>query len=561
CPTRSRRSWPPSPATRAASATTPSWWPSCCGGAWPRPARRSASPTPRAFAACGSPDRRTPPAARSAAAVAGAGLPVLDRAPLAHGPQRQHRHHRDACGPDDGAGQAGGPGGEPAVAVALQVDERPADQAAAQAADEDGRERQDAGRQGGHGGRRVVVAGRALGAGGAVGGGLGHGAAIVGVAAPARELDGRPSRAHRCQTGPMREWLVGGGLILGRDGLLLVRNRRRNGDHDWSPPGGVIDEGESLLDGLTREVREETGVVVTRWRGPVYRVEVLDPDLRWHLRVGAHEAAEYGGEVLVDDPDGIVVESAYVDPAACADPLAGCHPWVVVPLGAWLAARWQEPRTFRYLVRGVDASQAVVTRRCRCPPVAVARSCTSTWTPSSSRSSCCAGPGCGAGRSSSAAPATGASSPPPATRPAPTACTRPCPPPGPAGSARTPSSSPATTRTTPPSAGGSWRCSAPTRRWSSRSASTRRSWTSPGPVGSTATASGSPGPSGPRCSSARGCTARWAWRPPSSWPSWPPRRPSPGRGAAGRSRGSACGWCARRRCGTSCARCRPGRCG
>jgi 8-oxo-dGTP diphosphatase len=161
----------------------------------------------------------------------------------------------------------------------------------------------------------------------------------------------------------MREWLVGGGLILGRDGLLLVRNRRRNGDHDWSPPGGVIDEGESLLDGLTREVREETGVVVTRWRGPVYRVEVLAPDLGWHLRVEAHEAVEFDGEVRVDDPDGIVVEAAYVDPAACADHLAGCHPWVAEPLGAWLAERWQEPRTFRYLVRGVDASQAVVTRR------------------------------------------------------------------------------------------------------------------------------------------------------------------------------------------------------
>lgn len=161
----------------------------------------------------------------------------------------------------------------------------------------------------------------------------------------------------------MREWLVGGGLILGRDGLLLVRNRRRNGDHDWSPPGGVIDEGESLLDGLTREVREETGVVVTRWRGPVYEVEVLAPDLGWHLRVEAHEAVEFDGEVRVDDPDGIVVEAAYVDPAACADHLAGCHPWVAEPLGAWLSERWREPRTFRYLLRGGDATQAVVTRR------------------------------------------------------------------------------------------------------------------------------------------------------------------------------------------------------
>ena len=39
----------------------------------------------------------------------------------------------------------------------------------------------------------------------------------------------------------MRDWLVGGAVIEGPAGLLLVRNRRRDGSFDWSPPGGVID--------------------------------------------------------------------------------------------------------------------------------------------------------------------------------------------------------------------------------------------------------------------------------------------------------------------------------
>jgi 8-oxo-dGTP diphosphatase len=161
----------------------------------------------------------------------------------------------------------------------------------------------------------------------------------------------------------MREWLVGGGLILGDGGLLLVHNRRRNGNHDWSPPGGVIDEGETLLAGLTREVEEETGVVVARWRGPVYEVDVAAPGLGWHLRVEAHLAVDFAGTVKVDDPDGIVVDAAYVDPAACDDHLAGCHPWVGEPLRAWLDERWDEPRTFRYTIDGDDMAQVVVTRR------------------------------------------------------------------------------------------------------------------------------------------------------------------------------------------------------
>ena len=136
----------------------------------------------------------------------------------------------------------------------------------------------------------------------------------------------------------MRDWVVGGAILLADDGLLLVRNRRRNGSHDWSPPGGVIEthDGESILDGLTREVEEETGLRVTAWEG----------DLR------------------VDDPDGIVVDAAFVDPAACAGHLDGCHPWVREPLAAWLDERWVEPapRPFGYRVDGADMKTVVITR-------------------------------------------------------------------------------------------------------------------------------------------------------------------------------------------------------
>jgi 8-oxo-dGTP diphosphatase len=161
----------------------------------------------------------------------------------------------------------------------------------------------------------------------------------------------------------MRQWLVGGGLILGDAGLLLVRNRRRDGRHDWSPPGGVIDEGETLLAGLTREVTEETGMVVSRWRGPVYEVAVEAPGLGWHLRVEAHVAVDYAGELHVDDPDGIVVDAAFVDPGACGGHLADCRPWVREPLDAWLSERWEAPRRFDYVLDGDDPARAVVTRR------------------------------------------------------------------------------------------------------------------------------------------------------------------------------------------------------
>lgn len=162
---------------------------------------------------------------------------------------------------------------------------------------------------------------------------------------------------------PVHAWTVGGAVIEGPEGLLLVRNRRRNGDHDWTPPGGVIDEGEDVLVGLTREVAEETGLVVTEWEGPIYEIAAEAPGLGWTLRVEVYRAVAYEGVLVVDDPDGIVVDACYVAHDAAGSHLASAHPWVGEPLCEWLAERWEGSRAFGYEVVGSDLASLVVTRR------------------------------------------------------------------------------------------------------------------------------------------------------------------------------------------------------
>jgi 8-oxo-dGTP pyrophosphatase MutT (NUDIX family) len=161
------------------------------------------------------------------------------------------------------------------------------------------------------------------------------------------------------------EFTVAGALLESDLGLLLVQNRRRSGAMEWSTPGGVIDESDpTLLDGLAREVEEETGLVVTAWEGPLYEVRALALGLGWSLRCEVHRAVEFAGDLHVDDPDGIVVDAAFTLPEECTALLDACARWVREPLLDWLDQRWgpREHRSYTYDVLGTVRDDLRVVR-------------------------------------------------------------------------------------------------------------------------------------------------------------------------------------------------------
>jgi 8-oxo-dGTP diphosphatase len=156
----------------------------------------------------------------------------------------------------------------------------------------------------------------------------------------------------------VRDWLVGGALIAHGDGLLLVSNRRRDGSLDWSPPGGVIDQGETVQAGLAREVREETGLEVRSFERCAYRVEVAAPGLGWRLRVEAWEV-RVDGTISLDDPDGIVEHCRGVSADEARQLLTLGPLWIQVPVGAWLdGVILDDPSgelpVFRFHLHGTD---------------------------------------------------------------------------------------------------------------------------------------------------------------------------------------------------------------
>ncbi len=159
----------------------------------------------------------------------------------------------------------------------------------------------------------------------------------------------------------MRQWAVASSIIVADGRYLLVANRRRNGSLDWSPPGGVIDEGEKPLEALQREVWEETGLSVQSWSPVAYEVQVRFIDLGMHLEVFVHSAMGWTGELKIDDPDGIVEQAQWCDDSTCRELLDGAPAWVAEPFVEFISAG-METNTVHYEVHGERLSEAEVRR-------------------------------------------------------------------------------------------------------------------------------------------------------------------------------------------------------
>jgi 8-oxo-dGTP diphosphatase len=103
--------------------------------------------------------------------------------------------------------------------------------------------------------------------------------------------------------------LVGVGAIVVQDGrvLLVCRGTEPLKGH-WTLPGGVLEVGETLLEGVTREVREETGLLVE----PVELIELLDRihreegRIRYHYVIADYLCKVTGGELrAASDADAV----------------------------------------------------------------------------------------------------------------------------------------------------------------------------------------------------------------------------------------------------------------
>ncbi|AVV82352.1 NUDIX hydrolase [Shewanella putrefaciens] len=86
-------------------------------------------------------------------------------------------------------------------------------------------------------------------------------------------------------------------IVLSGDDILLLYTQKY---HDYSLPGGGIDEGESVEAGLIRELREETGAIAIKVLAPFSCYEEFRPWYRENANVVHMESYCYQCEIDID---------------------------------------------------------------------------------------------------------------------------------------------------------------------------------------------------------------------------------------------------------------------
>lgn len=110
--------------------------------------------------------------------------------------------------------------------------------------------------------------------------------------------------------------IIGLGAIVWKDGrVLMVQRGRPPRAGIWSLPGGAQDLGESVADGVRREIAEETGVQI-ELLGLVEVIDSIQRDadgrIRYHYTIVDYVARWVSGEAVAGDDAAAV---AWVDPA------------------------------------------------------------------------------------------------------------------------------------------------------------------------------------------------------------------------------------------------------
>jgi len=130
--------------------------------------------------------------------------------------------------------------------------------------------------------------------------------------------------------------LVGAGVLIIRNGRVLMVARERDGLTRWELPSGLAESGESLEEAATRETLEETAVVVAV--GALLCTVVIDVPAEEYRAINAY----FQGEALDDRQP--AVSQTLGEPIRRADyiDLASLRPEDIHPVDWRILTHWRQ---------------------------------------------------------------------------------------------------------------------------------------------------------------------------------------------------------------------------
>lgn len=159
----------------------------------------------------------------------------------------------------------------------------------------------------------------------------------------------------------IKTYIITAALIRRGDAILLVRQQ---GPDDpcpyWALPGGLVEPGELITDALVREVREETGLDVQQVGCLLYATHTIDSEHNAQSLAYVLDVPSWQGELHPDDPDGHILEAAFVPQAEAITRLEQL-PWQAMSAPIITYLRGAHPAGAMWLYKETGSQQEMIS--------------------------------------------------------------------------------------------------------------------------------------------------------------------------------------------------------
>ncbi|MBF6612671.1 MAG: NUDIX hydrolase [Chloroflexi bacterium] len=158
--------------------------------------------------------------------------------------------------------------------------------------------------------------------------------------------------------------VVAGRIRRGADLLLVCQQGPDDLQPNWALPGGVVESGELVSEALVREVREETGLMVTEIGDLLTVTHTVNITDKVQCVAFIFDVIGWDGALCPADPDDFILEASFL-PSKEAVARLRAAPWPNMRDPAIAAVQGARPQRSLWMYMEVEGKQELATLESR----------------------------------------------------------------------------------------------------------------------------------------------------------------------------------------------------